>query len=65
MHFRDEVGHVVHKSPAEDFAYRSVDGVEPGLGESFEDQESPIAHEKLSHRFRARHRSLVFGYIST
>lgn len=41
MHFRDEVGHVVHKSPAEDFAYRSVDRVEPGLGESFEDQESP------------------------
>lgn len=31
MHFGDEVGHVVYKSVAEDFAYGSVDGVEPGL----------------------------------
>ena len=49
MHFRDEVGHVVHKSPVEDFAHRSVDGVKPGFRGSFEDQESPITHEKLGH----------------
>ena len=31
MHFGDEVGHVVYKSVAKDFAYGSVDEVEPGL----------------------------------
>jgi len=54
MHFGDEVSHVVYKSVAEDSAYGSVDGVEPGLCGRFEDRESPIAHEKLSHRFKTR-----------
>jgi hypothetical protein len=54
MHFGDEESHVVYKSMAEDFAYGSVGGVEPGLCGRFEDRESPIAHEKLSHRFKTR-----------
>jgi hypothetical protein len=60
MHFRDEVGHIVHKSSAEDFIYRSVDGAKAQALEGASKTENHLSH-KLSHRFK----SLAFGYILT